>query len=105
MALCAGNLYVLELPRLETFLADNAQRFAFYTTIPVFIIQLLLVSTAVYAVASSRSNAARLGSDTEKGQSQHELGQVRQASLDTKSDGSPRSVQEARMTTKDAQFA
>ncbi|KAK4545361.1 hypothetical protein LTR36_003541 [Oleoguttula mirabilis] len=81
-------------------------RFAFFTTIPVFIIQLLLLGTAVYAIACGRKHSARLGSDVEKGGSQHELGQVRQASLDTKSEGSPRSVQDARsLATKGVQFA
>jgi hypothetical protein len=81
------------------------QRFAFYSTIPVFIIQLLLLSTAIYAVAAGRSNATRLGSDAEKGQSQHELGQVRHMSFETKSE-SPRSVNEsARMGHKAVAFA
>ncbi|KAK5131447.1 hypothetical protein LTR08_000911 [Meristemomyces frigidus] len=81
-------------------------RFAFFTTIPVFLIQLLLLSLAIFAIVSRRTSALRLGSGTEKGQSQHELGEVRHASLDAKSEGSPRSVQDARsLGTKGVQFA
>jgi len=88
------------------------QRFAFYTTIPVFIIQLLLLSTAVYTLALSGRTAAhpsRLGSDMEKSQSQHELGQVQQRgqSFETKSE-SPQSLHTAQMggaASKGVQFA
>ncbi|KAK5128882.1 hypothetical protein LTR85_000215 [Meristemomyces frigidus] len=81
-------------------------RFAFYTSVPLFMLQLLLLGMAVYAITSGRRTAARLGSDAEKGTSQHELGQVRQASLDTKSGSSPGSVQDAHsLGTKGVQFA
>ncbi|KAF2764062.1 hypothetical protein EJ03DRAFT_42111 [Teratosphaeria nubilosa] len=65
-------------------------RFAFFTTIPVFLIQLLLVSSGVYAIiVDCTKGPARLGSDAEKGQSQHELAIVHNGSFDTKSAGSP----------------
>ncbi|KAH9819810.1 hypothetical protein Tdes44962_MAKER00799 [Teratosphaeria destructans] len=64
-------------------------RFAFFTTIPVFLIQLLLVSSAVYAlVVDCSKGPARLGSDAEKGHSQHELANAHNGSFDTKSAGS-----------------
>lgn len=51
-----------------------------------------------FVSGSGRNHAARLMSDTEKSQSQHELKQVRaRNSFETKSDGSPMSQQEAQM--------
>jgi len=81
-------------------------RFAFYTTIPVYFIQLGLLPTAVYNISSIRTTTTRLGSDAEKGQSQHELGQFRQVSFETKSE-SPRRLQVTTqgLGTKGVQFA
>ncbi|KAK3113615.1 hypothetical protein LTR53_008915 [Teratosphaeriaceae sp. CCFEE 6253] len=91
----------------------NETRFAFYTTIPVFILQLLLLGMAVHTLALGRhdSHPSRLGSDTEKSQSQHELGTVQQRgqSFETKSE-SPASQHAAQMSGsrgagKEVQFA
>ncbi|TKA24525.1 hypothetical protein B0A50_06682 [Salinomyces thailandicus] len=68
-------------------------RFAFYTTIPIFLLQLLLLSLALHAIVSNRRNgrahhattdnvfAMRLGSDAEKSGSLHELRPVQQVSV------------------------
>ncbi|CZT23770.1 uncharacterized protein RCC_09484 [Ramularia collo-cygni] len=57
-------------------------RFAFYTTIPSFLIQLSLLGLAIYAViAGTSSRGMRM--DEEK---DHELRSVRQESFDTKSE-------------------
>lgn len=62
-------------------------RFAFYTTIPSFIIQLLLLSVALYAIiAGKKTRGVKI--DEEK---DHELGRVHHQSLETKTD-SPRSM-------------
>ncbi|KAK3670998.1 hypothetical protein LTR78_009115 [Recurvomyces mirabilis] len=82
-------------------------RFAFYTTIPVFILQLLLLFLALYTLATARSSTRERGvvSDVEKSQSQHELGEVRNHSFDTKNSGSPQSRQEGVMGAKGVSFA
>lgn len=45
-----------------------SQRFAFYTTIPSFVIQLVLVAAALIAVSSSGAAPSRFRLDEEKGQ-------------------------------------
>lgn len=68
-------------------------RFAFYTTIPVLILQLILLALALYAIATSgASSQSRQGRrlDEEK-LHEHELSQVRQQSFDTKTEASVRS--------------
>ncbi|KAK5708043.1 hypothetical protein LTR97_000583 [Elasticomyces elasticus] len=81
-------------------------RFAFYSTIPVFLIQIFMLAMAVYTVAvGNNTQPTRIMSDTEKSVSQHELGQIRAQSFETKSE-SPRSQQEAQMDAKKGvQFA
>ncbi|KAK5733354.1 hypothetical protein LTR17_009726 [Elasticomyces elasticus] len=81
-------------------------RFAFYSTIPVFLIQIFVLSMAVYTVAvGNNTQPSRIMSDTEKSVSLHELGQIRAQSFETKSE-SPRSQQEAQMDAKKGvQFA
>ncbi|TKA69343.1 hypothetical protein B0A55_08158 [Friedmanniomyces simplex] len=90
-------------------------RFATYTTIPVLLLQLLLLGMAAHTLLTIGGRGARnhppqrLASDTEKSTSQHELGRVRGQSFDTtgKSESSPRSQQEALMegAGKGVQFA
>lgn len=78
----------------------------YYATIPIFVIQLLLLSVAIFAIATGSNNAGS-GSrrhDEEKTSSEHELRQVRQASFETKSE-SPKSVQTGGKGTKGVQFA
>lgn len=73
---------MLSLLLMRLFANPHNQRFAFYTTIPSFLIQLSLLSLAIYAVvAGSASRGIRM--DEEK---DHELRQVRQESFDTKSE-------------------
>ncbi|KAK0860321.1 hypothetical protein LTS02_008546 [Friedmanniomyces endolithicus] len=87
----------------STRLTKAAQRFAFYTTIPVFLLQLLLLGIAVYTLMTrgwSRSQPkVSIFSGKEKvSGSQVELGQVgggRGQSFETsKTKGSPRSQME-----------
>ncbi|KAK5116501.1 hypothetical protein LTR62_008050 [Meristemomyces frigidus] len=89
-------------------------RFAFYTTIPIFILQLLLLTIAVYALVSGSPHShthkpSKTMGDTEKNPSQHELGEVshnqRGQSFDTKHSGSPLSRQEEVMGAKGVSFA
>ncbi|KAI7542405.1 hypothetical protein KC331_g7999 [Hortaea werneckii] len=77
-------------------------RFAFYTTIPLFLLQLLLLALAIFAGKNGHNPTKLLRSADveEKGQSQHELNEVRQVSLETKSETSPESVHQVHMGTK-----
>ncbi|KAI6800982.1 hypothetical protein KC361_g2035 [Hortaea werneckii] len=77
-------------------------RFAFYTTIPLFLLQLLLFGLAIISRMHGydRAKSLHAANTAEKGQSQHELNAVRQLSLETKSDGSPESVHHVQMGTK-----
>ncbi|KAF7194440.1 hypothetical protein HII31_04245 [Pseudocercospora fuligena] len=64
-------------------------RFAFYTTIPSLILQLMLLALALYAIAFGSNTKRGVRLDEEK--DHHELtSNIRQHSLDTKSE-SPRS--------------
>ncbi|EMC92048.1 hypothetical protein BAUCODRAFT_115337 [Baudoinia panamericana UAMH 10762] len=75
-------------------------RFAFYTTIPVFVIQLLLLSMGLYVlVTGGRGQISKAMIDGEKDQSLHELRQVRGHSFETKSE-SPQSQHVAQMGDK-----
>ncbi|KAK4973936.1 hypothetical protein LTR42_005926 [Elasticomyces elasticus] len=67
---------------------------------------IFLLGMAVYTVAAgNNTQPSRIMSDTEKSVSQHELGQIRAQSFETKSE-SPRSQQEAQMDAKKGvQFA
>ncbi|KAK4505545.1 hypothetical protein PRZ48_003508 [Zasmidium cellare] len=60
-----------------------ASRFAFYTTIPSLILQVLLLALALYAVfvAGPKQRGMRLDEEKED----HELGSVRQLSVEGKS--------------------
>lgn len=83
------RLYVSHPPIIIPHHANvsSTQRFAYYTTIPSLIIQILLLALALYAVfvAGPKSRGLRL--DEEK---DHELGRVRQQSFETKME-SPKS--------------
>ncbi|WPH03348.1 Hypothetical protein R9X50_00622600 [Acrodontium crateriforme] len=70
----------------------NETRFAFYTMIPLFVLQAILLTLAFGVMTGSRaeSKAARLYDEPEKGV--HELGSIRNASFDTKSEGSPKTA-------------
>lgn len=80
----------------------SKQRFAFYTTIPLFLLQLLLFGLAIISRMHGydRAKSLHAANTAEKGQSQHELNAVRQLSLETKSDGSPENVHQVQMGTK-----
>jgi hypothetical protein len=69
------------------------QRFAFFTTLPIFLLQLLLAGTAAYSLfASRRVEATHDNSSLGMEKGELELGQYnRQSSFDTKR-GSPKST-------------
>lgn len=70
----------------------GSQRFAFYTTIPLFILQAILLTLAFLVMSGSRSkrHSTRLYDEPEKGV--HELGDFRSVSFETKSEGSPKTA-------------
>ncbi|RMY99350.1 hypothetical protein D0864_04075 [Hortaea werneckii] len=70
-------------------------RFAFYTTIPLFLLQLLLLLLAIFSRKHGYepTKSLRSADIEEKGQSRHELHAVRQVSLGSMSEGCPGSVQ------------
>lgn len=89
-------------PLLRLTSLTASQRFAYFTTIPVFIVQLLLLAVAFYVVAlgarrSGHGDVERLGSSAEKGQIMHELRERNGVSFDTKASHSPESRHEAVM--------
>ncbi|RMY68822.1 hypothetical protein D0863_06869 [Hortaea werneckii] len=83
-------------------LTTSKQRFAFYTTIPLFLLQLLLLLLAFFSRKNryDPTKSLRSADIEEKGQSQHELHAVRQVSLGSMSEGSPGSVQRVQMGGK-----
>lgn len=64
------------------------QRFAYYTTIPSLIVQVLLLGLALYAIFIDGPKTRGLRLDEEK---DHELGRVHQQSFETKME-SPKSA-------------
>lgn len=77
------------------------QRFAFYTTLPSLVLQLLLLTLAIYAITSRGGSkvASRRGVRLDEEKDTHELTQHQQrrgpeSHYDDSKTGSPRSMQE-----------